>query len=431
MARAVVLGGYGLIGSACMRALAEAGFDVIGMGRNERVARQVIPQAEWLIRDLTRVDTHEWRKILRGVDVVVNAAGALQESARDDLSGIHETMAMRLVSALEGSSARLVQISAAGVSEDASTEFFRSKARGDAAIQASGVRWVILRPTLVLSPSAYGGTALLRAAAALPMVSPAILPAAQIQTVFVDDLAQAVVHSARGEVASGTIADITEKGSRSLPETVDALRRWLGFPAPRFRLPIPVAGLWFLSRVADGLGWLGWRSPLRSNAIHALQGGVRGNPATWEAAGGSACRSLEDSLATLPSTLQERWFARAYLMFPIIIALLSFFWLSSGIVALIGFDAAQRLLVEHGVVGAAASTVIVGGALADMALGAALLWRPWTRHACLGMILLSVAYLIGGTLVAPDLWADPAGPFVKVLPGTGLALVALGLANER
>ena len=37
---------------------------------------------------------------------------------------------------------------------------------------------------------------------------------------------------------------------------------------------------------ADALGRLGWRSPLRSNALTALSDEVLGNPAPWRAAGG-------------------------------------------------------------------------------------------------------------------------------------------------
>ncbi|MEC7964111.1 MAG: NAD-dependent epimerase/dehydratase family protein, partial [Pseudomonadota bacterium] len=40
--RALVLGGYGLIGAAAMRALMEAGFDVTGIGRSETSARRVL-----------------------------------------------------------------------------------------------------------------------------------------------------------------------------------------------------------------------------------------------------------------------------------------------------------------------------------------------------------------------------------------------------
>jgi hypothetical protein len=65
----------------------------------------------------------------------------------------------------------------------------------------------------------------------------------------------------------------------------------------------------------------------------------------------------------------------------------------------------------------------MGGAFADVALGLAMLRRAWCRPAALGMMVLSVAYLMGGTLFAPALWLDPLGPLVKVLPSIVLTLI--------
>ena len=47
------------------------------------------------------------------------------------------------------------------------------------------------------------------------------------------------------------------------------------------------------------------------------------------------------------------------------------------------------------------------------------------------MIVVSLGYLAGATLYAPDLWADPLGPMLKVLPGLALALTAAALLDER
>jgi len=116
---------------------------------------------------------------------------------------------------------------------------------------------VILRPVLVIAPAAYGGTALLRAPAALP-VGPRLFPQAAIQTVHVDDLATAVVQAARREIPTATQAEITEPDSRSLPETIAAFRRWLGFPPAR-GLPLPGPALRLLALCADAAGRLSWR----------------------------------------------------------------------------------------------------------------------------------------------------------------------------
>lgn len=431
MRKVIVLGGYGLIGAACMTALRDAGFAVAGIGRSRRNALAADPSAEWVIRDIPAITVEEWRGLLSGVDVVVNASGALQDGARDDLAAIHVTALSRLAEAAAGLPLRIVQISAAGVSRNASTAFFRTKAQGDAILCASALDWVILRPTLVLSADAYGGTALLRAASALPMVAPRIMPDARVQTVFVGDVASAVVAAARGRVPSRLIADLTERETRSFPELTDRVRRWQGWPPPIFRPRIPGFLVMALGKGADLLGYLGWRSPLRTTALRALQDGIAGNPDAWDAAGGSPCRSLDETLALLPATRQERLFARAYLALPLAIATLSLFWCLSCLITLLDPARAMAILTARAVPDWTVGLSVIGGALADLWLGVAILWRRWTKPAALGMLGLSGAYLIGSLIVAPDLWADPLGPMVKVFPGMALAAMVWLLMEER
>ena len=429
--RALVLGGYGLIGSACLRALRQAGFSVTGMGRSEAAARAVAPDVPWVIRDLPAVTPGDWSELLEGVDVVVNAAGALQDGARDDLDAIHVTLIRNLVAGARGRPLRIVQISAAGVAEDASTEFFRSKARGDALLRAAPVEHVILRPVLVLSPEAYGGTALLRGAAGLPGVVPHVFPGSQVQTVHVEDVAAAVLAAAERRVPAGLCADLTEAGARPFPDLVTRIRGWLGFPEARVALPVPCGVLRLSGRAADLLAHLGWRTPLRSTALQALGDGITGDPRTWEQAGGAPCRSLDETLAALPATRQERLFARAYFVMPLAIAVLSVFWLVSGLIGLWQVGPAMEVLAARGMAPTLNAGFVIGGGLADIALGLAIFWRPRARLAALGMVLLSLAYMAGSAVLAPGLWADPLGPMVKVLPAVALALTVWVLLEER
>lgn len=429
--RVLVLGGYGLIGSACMRALAGAGFEVTGMGRSAGAARTCDPAAHWVIRDIPTVTAAEWAALLAGVDVVVNAAGALQDGGRDDLEAIHVTAIRQMIAGAAGLPLRFVQISAAGAAVDAATPFLRSKARGDALIAAQAPDWVILRPTLVIAPEAYGGTALLRAASAMPGVLPRVLPQALVQTVSVADLAAAVVAAARGQVPSGTVADLTAAEVMRLPELAVAMRRWQGFPAPVWSPRVPDGALRLVGHLADGLGRLGWRSPLRSTALRTLRDGVRGDPAAWAAAGGAPCRGLAQVLAETPATRQDRAFARVSLALPLAIGVLAGFWLLSGLIALAQVTAAMGVLANTALPRWAVALMVTGGALADIALGALILWRPWARRAALGMVALSLAYLAGSLVTAPQLWLDPLGPMVKVLPGAALAAMVWLLLEDR
>ena len=429
--RAVVLGGYGLIGAACVRALLAAGFEVTGVGRSPRAARASGLAVDWEIADIGQMPVSGWREMLAGADVVVNAAGALQDGARDDLEAVHVTVVERMVAALAGSETRVVQVSAAGVRAGAPLAFFETKARGDAALMRSRLDWVVLRPVLVLAPAAYGGTALLRAVASLPVVLPRVLPGAAMQTVHIDDLAGAVVAAALGQVAPGTLAELTEMETHSLQELIARLRAWLGWAPARVTLPVPDGLVRAVSRVADLLGRLGWRSPLRSTAIAALEAGVTTDPGAWAAAGGAECRGLDATLAAMPATTQDRWFARAWLAFPVAVGLLAVFWVVSGLVGLWRFEAAVEVLTGRGV-GSGAAVLAVGlGSVVDIALGLAILWRRWVAAASVGMIVVSLGYMAGAVAVAPDLWADPMGAMVKVGPGIGLALFTALLAEDR
>ncbi|MDB2408108.1 DoxX-like family protein [Jannaschia sp.] len=80
--------------------------------------------------------------------------------------------------------------------------------------------------------------------------------------------------------------------------------------------------------------------------------------------------------------------------------------------------------------GFAAASVAIGAAI-DIALGAAILWRPWARAACLGMATVATLYLVGGTVLTPGLWADPLGPLTKILPAILLPLMTRAVLEDR
>jgi len=183
--------------------------------------------------------------------------------------------------------------------------------------------------------------------------------------------------------------------------------------------------------VTDTLGLLGWRSPLRSTAIRTLADGVEGDPTAWRAAGGPPCRTLAETLARHPATRADRLAARAFLALPLAIATLTIFWTASGLVALAAPGAAAAILTSRGSPESLAWLLVLGGAVADIVLGLLILWRPWAARAALGMAALSLAYLSGSLVAAPDLWADPLGPMLNVPPGAVLALWVWLFLDDR
>jgi uncharacterized protein YbjT (DUF2867 family) len=430
--RVLVLGGYGLIGGEIMRVLDAAGHDLIGLGRNAALGRRLYPRATWIGADLSRLTAPErWTEPLKGVDAVVNAAGVLQAGPRDNLVAVQEEAIKACIAASERCGVRaFVQISAVGAKKNASTLFLRTKAEADAALQASALDWTILKPGLVISRNAYGGTALIRMLAAFPFVTPLVLSDAPVQTVAAEDVARAVVMTLEGRALARAVYDLVEDEPHSLAGIVARFRSWLGFGRALATIRLPDFIGAGAARCADIAGLLGWRSPLRTTALKVLKEGVTGDPAEWKKATGSSLKSLDQTLADIPPTAQERVYARAQLVLPLALVTLAAFWIASGVIGAVRHESAAAHLT-----GAAdakiADLLVFGGAALDMAIGAGLLVRPIARPCAVLSILVAFAYLIAGSIIAPGLWLDPLGVYVKVVPAIFLAAAVALLLEER
>lgn len=432
MSTVLVIGAYGLIGRGVVRELRARGHRVIGMGRDTAQARAAFPGIDWFISDLAHLtEPRAWTDVLEDADFVVNCAGALQDGGGDRLAIVHHDAIAALASICAESGIGLVQISAAGAEPGAPTAFMRTKAEGDAAIRAFGGDHWILRPGLVLSDSAYGGTALLRLLCAVPWVQPIAMGRRPVQCVGLPDLARAVATCIEGDIPPGTEADLVEDEAHRLSEVAREMRKWLGFGKARLTLSAPRFALFPVSWVADGLGRLGWRSPLRSTAVKSLARGITGDPAPWTQAGGAPIKPLTEIFEELPARPENRLVARMQLAMPFVILTLAAFWFASGVIGFARGDAARAVLAPTGWPDAAIMAAVLGGAGVDIALGLLVLVRRTARSACWGMVLVSAGYLAAASAVLPGLWLDPLGPLVKVVPGMMLALLALPLLAKR
>lgn len=429
--RIAIIGAYGLIGSYVSARLATDGHELVGIGRDIEAARRRLPVVDWKRADLATASVEEWTSLLTGVEAVVNCAGALQDSPRDNLKAVHVDGVARLIQACERAGVhRLVQISAAGVGPERTSAFNATKLRAETLLGKSTLDWIILRPGLVFAPVAYGGTALLRGLAGFPGVSPVVHGDSLVQTVGAEDLAVAVARCLAPNAPTRVSLDLVHDDALTLVDLIGRLRGWLGLrPAPAIHLPIALARA--TAVVSDALAWLGWRSPMRTAALEQLRLGVRGRAEDAERLGWTP-RSFDALLATAPSGVQERWFARAYFAKPAILACLFAFWLLSGLIGLtVGLQEAIAVLTASGMDPGLAAGAVLGGSLIDIALALMLIWRPTAARALQGMLLVTAGYLIGGALVRPDLWLDPMGSLLKSIPAAFLALAAMTTLDER
>ena len=96
---------------------------------------------------------------------------------------------------------------------------------------------------------------------------------------------------------------------------------------------------------------------------------------------------------------------------------LSLVWLWTGVVSLIERSGQSTALLQGTLISDPTwqQAVIVAGALLDLALGAALWWRPQRRVYDIALACMVLMTAVA-TILSPSLWLHPLGPLLKNLP---------------
>ena len=417
----LILGAEGFIGRHLCFTLRAQGWRVTASARRTgALARMGFATLE---ADLTDPATHMpafWRDALGGADLIL-AAGLLSGSEAA-FRAVHLLAPDAALQALP-MGRRAVLISAVGI-DRADTAFARWRREAEA--MAAG-RATILRPGLVIADTSYGGSSLLRAMAACPVVTPLLGDGTQpFNPLHADDLAQVVAACLTAAPGPGPW-DVGGAETVTQAQILAAYRGWLGLsPARALCLAPPVARA--LGRLGDALD-LG---PVSSTSVAQVGAGVLADPAPLLDRLPLRPRGLGAILRARPAGTQDLWQARLYLLKPLIRLTLALLWLVSGLLGLLlpagSIHAALAATpLSDGAVLAAARA---GGAV-DLALSAALLrnWRP--RETALAQIAVVLGYTLVLSLLAPALWLAPFGDLLKNLPILVLMLVHLALVQER
>jgi uncharacterized protein YbjT (DUF2867 family) len=428
--RVLVVGASGLIGSATVARLSAEGHDVIGVTRG-RCPIGSLPRLTTLTIDVARATRpQDWMPHLVGVDAVLNCAGVFQDAPSDSTAAVHNDGVVALFRSCQQSGVRrVVHVSAVGVDREAPTAFSRSKRAGDEALMGLDLDWVILRPSVVVGRGAFGGSAMFRGLAALPIV-PVVPAAGPLQIVWLDDVVRTIVFFLQPDAPSRHAVELVGPRRWRFEDVVRLFRRWLRWPpAPSVRLPAWLARSMYW--LGDAVALLGWRPSMRSTAGREIVRGAVGDPSLWTRLTGITPADLEQALAAEPAPVQERWFARLYLLKALVFAVLSGFWILTGLISLGPGYSIGKSLLEEGGAGELAGLSVIAGALTDIAIGAGIAWRPTARLALYAALGISLFYAAAGSVLVPRLWLDPLGPMLKILPIMALNLVALAIIDDR
>lgn len=438
MTKILVLGAGGLIGQFVAVDLMQRGFRVTAAARRFSAAQRDLFGEAARETPIAGLDVLVLKALIAesGADVVLNCVGVLQDQPGTSTHEAHDGFVERLIAALRALArpVLLIHISIPGEPGGDVTPFAQSKRRADGLIVDSGLPHAILRPGLVLAPAPYGGSAMLRALAALPFDLPQALGERPFHYVAVEDIADTVARLAErwkpGE-PSGAVYDLMHPEPHTMQSVIDRLRRWLGANW-RWRMRMPEFAIDLGAKAGDLSSWLGWSPPMRSTAIAELRRGVVGDPARWMAETGIAPRPLDALLRGRPATVENRWFARLFLLKALIVAVLAVFWCVSGLIAItVAYGAALDMMARYGFPGGQSHAFVIGSSLTDIVVGLSIAFRRTHRFGLVAGILVALGYMIGSAVLTPALWIEPLGALVKTGPAIVLMMVALAISDER
>ncbi|HEU4952488.1 MAG TPA: NAD(P)H-binding protein [Holophagaceae bacterium] len=237
--RVFLAGGTGFIGGHLLDGLAAGGHEVTALVRpGARPAPR--PGVTWV--EGLWLDPDSWRSHLAGHEAVVHAVGIIRATAGATFEAVQAEVPRRLHEAAARAGIRaFVQISALGAVDGAPTPFLRTKRAADASLEASGLRHLILRPSLVYGPGDHS-MAFFERLARLPLTPLPDGGGMQVQPVHVADLVRAAMAWLPSGRPGGTF-DVGGGEALSFREVLRRLRgrRLRGLPIPAWAMDLAAA----------------------------------------------------------------------------------------------------------------------------------------------------------------------------------------------
>src|SRR6476469_8096069 len=190
----LVTGASGLVGIHTCRELSKNGWQVRAMIRDPAKAAMVLGQlpVEFRVGDVR--DASSLRNSLNGCGAVVHLAAIAIESKNEKYTETNTAATERLISAARAENVqRIIFMSQNGADSKSRFAFLHSKGVAQDSVKTSGLRWTVLRPSVIFGPEDEFVNVLGRLIRLTPKVFP--LPgggAARFQPIAVDDVARVV-----------------------------------------------------------------------------------------------------------------------------------------------------------------------------------------------------------------------------------------------
>ena len=247
---AAVIGATGFVGSHLVPHLVDAGHRVIAVSRDGRRLAEWTDAVEARAADVAT--GKGLSEALAGADAAVHLVAIPRQTKGLTFGEINVRGTRRVVEAAERAGVkRFVHLSAMGVVDDPKLAYLHSKWRGEEAVRASSLDWVVLRPSLMFGEG-DGFFNLVKTT--LRWWSPGIVAIpgkgdARFQPLSADDVAIAVERSLTDAGRAGSVYELGGPDWITYEQIVDEVMRVTRMR--RLKLPMPIPLISALTSVTD------------------------------------------------------------------------------------------------------------------------------------------------------------------------------------
>jgi uncharacterized protein YbjT (DUF2867 family) len=359
-------------------------------------------------------DADAWLRRLDGIDLVINAVGAMVARPGQSLEALHTRAPNALFDACARLAIRVINVSALGADASAASTFHLTKKAADDHLLSLQAEAVVLRPSLVYGPGGASAR-LFNLLASLPVIPLPGDGSQMVQPIHVDDLVSAVVAVAAGANRGHRVIALVGPVPLSLRDFIDGLRRAMGMGGALF-LRTPMVMVSMAMRIASRLG-AAWASP---EALNMLSRGNIADPRPLRDVLGKDPRpvSLFVDRDSANSATSEAKLAWLLVLLRLTIAVV---WFAAALVSagLYPLEDSIALVAKTGVHGGAALGLVYLGVAVDTAFGLGTLLMGDRRLLWIAQMAVIAGYTVIISIWLPEQWLHPFGPVVKNLPLLG------------
>lgn len=233
-----VLGGTGFVGSCLVTKLDQAGYQVKVLSRRREAAKHLILLPNVQVVECNIADNHMLKQALEGSDAVINLVGILYESYNNTFEKVHHQLPRRIAQMCEELGIkRLLHMSALQANKNAPSQYLRSKAVGEAAVNEFNKKLdiTIFKPSVIFGRGDSFLTMFATLIKFLPVIALA-KPNAKFQPIWVEDVAQCFVNSLENTATYSESYELGGPSVYTLHQLVQKVMSILGKPRPIFGL---------------------------------------------------------------------------------------------------------------------------------------------------------------------------------------------------